>query len=405
MKKILYVILLLAAVSALSESAKSKTLFATQHNKTNQDASNRSQLILEDYIFGQHTKLRSKVMGEEKNIFFYLPESYEQSTNLYPVCYILDGKSYFEPFTGVVKYLSLYEMIPEMIIVAIESGDRLKEFTYTKADEKTGDWPTSGGADFFLKFLSDELIPYIDSSYRTHPFRIIAGHSLAGLFAVETLTRYPHLFQATIALSPSLYWNQYEWLKNTEIFLKKHDALKHFLLISGETKEEEQTTLIKKLKEQVLKTASKDFFYDYKCFPDENHTTVALPALFYDLKKLFQGWQFPGEAWETGPDKVKTHFQSLRERYGFPVPVTEEFVNGHAFHGLRRHNAPDEAIKLFEFCLTLYPNSDIAYEGLGEAYEQKEMKEKARKFYQKALDLNPNNENALKQLKNLNSKK
>jgi len=405
MKKILYIILFLAAVFVLFQKAISKTPIDTQNDKTTQDASSYSQPILKDHTFGQHTKLSSKVMKEEKNIFIYLPESYEQSTILYPVCYILDGKSYFEPFAGIVKYLSLFEMIPEMIVVAIESGDRLKEFTYTKANEKTGDWPTSGGADFFRKFLSDELIPYIDSSYRTHLFRIIIGHSLAGLFAVETLSRYPYLFQATIALSPSLYWNQYEWLKNTEILLKKHKFLKHFLLISGETKEEEQTELIEKLLELALQKAPREFYFDYKCFPDENHSSVALPALFYDLKKLFQGWQFPGEAWETGPDKVKTHFQSLSERYGFPVPITEEFVNAHAFHGLGRHNAPDEAIKLFEYCLTLYPNSDIAYEGLGEAYEQKEMKEKARKFYQKALELNPNNENALKQLKHLSSKK
>jgi len=405
MKKICFFILFLAQVFSTSGYVKSKNRVDILSANPIQETIGPSTSILNDYIFGQHLKFKSSLMNEEKNVFLSLPDSYKSKSDFYPVCYILDGKSYFEPFTGVVKYLSLYEMIPEMIVVAIESGDRLKEFTYTKANEKTGQWPTSGGADSFRKFLSDELIPYIDSSYRTHPFRIIVGHSLAGLFAVETLTRHPHLFQATIALSPSLYWNQYEWLKNTEIFLKKHEVLKHFLLISGETKEMEQTDLIEKLKELVLKKAPKEFFYDYKCFPDENHISVALPALFYDLKKLFQGWQFPGEAWETGPDNIKTHFQSLSERYGFSVPVTEEFVNGHAFHGLRRHNAPDEAIKLFEFCLTLYPNSDTAYEGLGEAYERKEMKEKAKKFYQKALEFNPNNENALNQLKKLNSKK
>jgi predicted alpha/beta superfamily hydrolase len=357
--------------------------------------------VTENHVFGQQMKFKSKLLGEEKNVFIYLPDSYQKQANRYPVCYVLDGRSYFEPFAGVVKYLSLYNIIPEMVVVAVESGDRLKEFTYTKADEKTGDWPTSGGAEFFRRFLSEELIPYVDTSYRTYPFKILAGHSLAGLFAVETLSRSPGLFEATIALSPSLYWNQFEWLKNAQSFLAKHQDLKHFLFISGEKKDEDETGYLDKFKDLALTKAPKNFFYEYRCFPEDDHGSMALPGLFYALKKLFQGWHFPGEAWETGPEKVKEHFKSLSERYGFHVPITEEFLNDHAFHGLRRHKAPDEAICLFEFCLSLYPKSGRAYEGLGEAYEQKGMKDKAIESYQKALSFNPDNENMKKRIKNL----
>lgn len=361
----------------------------------------KEQHFMEDHIFGQRIKFDSKILGEKKTVFIHLPYSNTEESNRYPVIYVLDGGDYYEPFAGMVKYLSLFEMIPEMIVVAIAHGDRLKEFTYTKANEKTGDWPTSGGAESYREFLSNELIPYVDSSYRTHPFRILVGHSLAGLFAVETLSRSPQLFQATIALSPSLYWNQFEWLKNAENFLDKHESLKHFLYISGEQKDEEQTGYLDKFKNLVAANAPKNFVYEYRCFPEEDHGSVAFPGLFSNLKHLFQGWQFPGEAWETGPEKVKEHFRSLSERFGFPVPITEEFINGHAFHGLRRHDAPNEAIRLFEFCLSLYPNSDEAYEGLGEAYEKKGMKEKAVEFYQKALEINPASPNAKKGLDKL----
>jgi len=359
---------------------------------------------LKDHVFGKHIEFDSDVLGEEKAVFIYLPTSYTVGSTRYPVVFVLDGGSYFEPFAGMVKYMSLYEMIPQMIVVAIESGDRLKEFTFTKANEQTGNWPTSGGAETFRKFLSSELIPYIDASYRTHPFRILVGHSLAGLFAVETLSRSPDLFQATIALSPSLYWNQFEWLKNAENFLDRYDSLKHFLFISGEKKDEEQTRNLDKFKDLTKAKAPKDFLYEYRCFPEEDHGSVAFPGLYSNLKKLFQGWSFPGEAWETGPDKVKEHFHSLSERFGFPVPITEEFLTGHAFHGLRRHNTPDEAIRLFEFCLTLYPNSAESYEGIGEAYVVKGMEEKALEFYQKALELDPANANVRKIIDNLKKK-
>jgi len=123
--------------------------------------------------------------------------------------------------------------------------------------------------------------------------------------------------------------------------------------------------------------------------------------LFLNLKQLFQGWRLPSVAWRTEPDKIREHFQSLSKRFGFPVQITEEFLNGHAFHGLRWHNAPDEAIALFQFCLSLYPKSADAYEGLAEAYEKKGMKEKAKEFYRKALELNPSSANSRKKLEEL----
>ncbi len=364
-------------------------------------AERQVQISPEDHVFGQRILFHSKILAESRTVYIHLPETYKEGNARFPVLYVLDGADYFEPFAGMVKYLSLFEMIPELIVVAVAHGDRMKEFTFTKANKATGDWPTSGGAESFRRFLTNELIPYIDSSFRTHPFRILVGHSLAGLFAVETLARSSNAFQATIALSPSLYWNQFEWLKNAEHFLNTPGTLKHFLFIVGEQKDKEEAAYLDELKNLIATKAPKGFVYEYRCYPEEDHGSVAFPGLFFSLKVLFQGWRFPGEAWETGPEKVKEHFQSLSERFGFHVPISEEFLNGHARHGLERHKAPDEAIRLFEFCLSLYPKSAGAYEGLGDAYEQKGMKEKAKMSYRKALVLDPTNANIKKKLDDL----
>ncbi len=360
-----------------------------------------NQVRFEDYVFGQRLLFRSEILGENRVIFLNLPESYKEGANRYPVLYILDGGDYFEPFAGMGKYLSLYEMIPEMIAVAVPHGDRMKEFTFTKANAATGDWPTSGGAESFGKFLGNELVPYIDASFRTHPFRILVGHSLAGLFAVETLARSPGTFQATVALSPSLYWNQFEWLKNAPGVFGKAGPLKHFLFIMNEQKDEEEAGYLDEFKNWVATKGPKGLAYEYQCFPEEDHASVGFPGLFSSLKRLFKGWRFPGEAWETGPEKVKDHFRSLSDRFGFHVPISEEFLNGHARHGLDRHKAPDGAIRLFEYCLELYPRSGGANEGLGDAYEQKGMNDKAKEFYKKALALDPANANAKKKLDEL----
>jgi predicted alpha/beta superfamily hydrolase len=220
----------------------------TDQSAASNKTGTKPKFTKEDHIFGQRILFESKTLAESKAVYLHFPESYEEGTTRYPVLFVLDGGDYFEPFAVMVKYPSLYEMIPEMIVVAVAHGDRMKEFTFTKANAATGDWATSGGAESFRKFLTDELIPHIDSSYRTHPFRILVGHSLAGLFAVETLARSPNTFQATIALSPSLYWDQFEWLKNAGGLLSKVDSLKHFLFIMNEQKDEAETAHLDEFK-------------------------------------------------------------------------------------------------------------------------------------------------------------
>jgi predicted alpha/beta superfamily hydrolase len=353
--------------------------------------------------FGYRLAFPSRHLEATREVFIRLPKSYagEEGANAarYPVLYFLDGGDYFEPFAGVVQYMMMYEMVPEMIVVAVSQGDRMKELTFSPSNQENGDWPTSGGAESFHKFLAEELIPAIDGSYRTHPFRILAGHSLGGLFAVESLARSPNLFQATIALSPSLYWNQFEWLSNATTLFDSVATWRHFLFISAEPKDEEQTRRLAEFQSMVEARAPNGFEYQITWYPQENHASVALPALYHDLKQLFNDWSLEGEAWELGPDGVRAHYQGLSARFGFTVPIPEDYLVAHALHGLRRHEAPDEAILLLELCLSLYPGSADAHVGLGEAYESKGDRDQAEQHYRRALEIDPEHELAKARLR------
>src|SRR6185369_6618719 len=81
-------------------------------------------------------------------------------------------------------------------------------------------FPSAGGADNFLKFFETELIPQIEKQYRVQPYRIFAGHSFGGLFAIHALITKPKLFNSYVAVSPSLQWENFEALKRAEDFLK-----------------------------------------------------------------------------------------------------------------------------------------------------------------------------------------
>ena len=80
--------------------------------------------------------------------------------------------------------------------------------------KQSPDFGPSGGAATFLGFLREELIPFIDSTYRTVPGdRAIAGHSLGGLFIAYVLTHAPETFQKYSVGSPALWFDDEVWQK------------------------------------------------------------------------------------------------------------------------------------------------------------------------------------------------
>ena len=64
--------------------------------------------------------------------------------------------------------------------------------------------PGSGGAAKFLRFITEELIPYVEDNYRTDSPNVIYGGSNAGLFTVYAIFTAPEKIQAAIAGSPMI---------------------------------------------------------------------------------------------------------------------------------------------------------------------------------------------------------
>jgi uncharacterized protein len=68
----------------------------------------------------------------------------------------------------------------------------------------------SGGADKFLRVVKEEIIPFVDHSYRTNQDRALAGHSFGGLFCAYVLFHHPDFFNRYLISSPSLDWDDDE---------------------------------------------------------------------------------------------------------------------------------------------------------------------------------------------------
>ncbi len=164
--------------------------------------------------YGGPTKLtiKSKVLGEDRAILVRTPANYDTNKRTYPVLYMTDGDAHIDHTSGTLEFLARNGRMSEMIVVGIPNTDRTRDLSPTKptatlAQLARPQFPTAGGADNFLKFIETELIPEIEKTYRTQPYRVLAGHSLGGLFAVHAMITKPDLFNSYVAVSPALNWD------------------------------------------------------------------------------------------------------------------------------------------------------------------------------------------------------
>ena len=166
-----------------------------------------------DYIsLGKTIEFTSEVLNEKRDILIYTPAGYEESNIEYPTLYLTDGAENFFIATAIVNFLSRNLQIPQMIVVGIPNVNRNRDLSPSVINGT----PNPGGGDVFLDFFEDELIPYLDKTYRTNNYRVLFGHSLGGVFANYTLLTKPDLFNAFIAASPYLMYDDGYLIKEAE---------------------------------------------------------------------------------------------------------------------------------------------------------------------------------------------
>jgi predicted alpha/beta superfamily hydrolase len=331
--------------------------------------------------------IQSKVMGEERVILVRTPPAYARGSERFPVLYMTDGDAHIQHTSGTVSFLARNARMPEMIVVGITNTDRTRDLTPTHVDNQNARFPTSGGADKFLKFIETELIPLVESKYRTQPFRALAGHSLGGLFAVHTMLTRPELFNSYIAVSPSLQWDNFGEIDRVKEFFKARKELNRTLFTSLGAEPGDIGDAFGLFQDELKRQQLKGFVWEAVRYEDEDHGSVVLRSHYAGLRKVFEGWQFPRDsatgAIVGGLKGVEDHYRKLSERLGFPVVVSEALMNQVGYQLMAQGNTED-AVAAFKLNVERYPNSANVYDSLGEAYERAGRIELALANYEKA---------------------
>ncbi len=339
-------------------------------------------------------RIESKVLGETRTVLVRLPPSYRNAARTYPVLYMTDGDANIGHTAATIDFLTRNGRMPEVIIVGISNTDRTRDLTPTHVDGQRLEgtqfrFPTSGGADKFLTFIATELIPYVEANYRTQPFRVFAGHSFGGLFAMYSLFTRPDLFNAWIAVSPTLTWDNHYVATQAAEFLKKNRQLPATLVFTMGDEGAEVDHEFDRLKSMLRRDAPKELEWLALKMPDEDHGSIVLPAHFTALKKVFEPWRFviaPDADVRTLFQRARAHYETLSKRLNYTIPVPEPTANLIGYR-LLQAGLRVEAVEVFKANVATYPKSANVYDSLGEAYEKSGELARARESYERAASI------------------
>jgi len=339
-----------------------------------------SQELTSNILLGQSMSIDSKYLNETREVFINTPEGYSNSKDSYPVLYILDGETNFFFASAVVNYLEQTQRIPKTIVIGIPNTIRNRDFTPIESNQMQ----QSGGADNFISFLQKELIPTINDAYRINNYDILFGHSLCGMFSIYTIFNNPEVFNGYLVTSPYLMFeNDYVVdvvkenienlsLENCQMFVSIGEEPRYYNSL------DELTTL--------LDDNETGLDWVYKQYEGEDHGSIPMRTIIDGLGYIFSDWPLTQDIAMEGVSAIKKHIDNRVKKYGINKQISEVALNGIGYQFLQKEEI-DKAIGIFKYNIELYPYSSNVYDSLGDAYDAKGSYKKALKNYRKAVEI------------------
>ncbi len=288
---------------------------------------------------GKVEQFYSNTLNENRSYSVYLPPSYQLDRDQkFPVLYLLDGHYNFHYVTGLIElYSGISEDIPELIVIGL-AGNGTE--TYRNNCKPTAkDIEDSGNADDMIRCIETELIPAVNEKYKTNSFKILAGHSIGGLFTINMALNRPTLFNHYIAISPALQWGNEAMLKIADEKYTQNPSLKTSVYVSLGDEEGMKV-------EEFLKQRNSDFIF--KKFKNSNHNSIGEPTYQWALNAIFSEWKIKDRHFNTTDELVAYHKHLktvFHEELNIPNGVIYATINYYLKDNSIELNAMQSAIK------------------------------------------------------------
>ncbi len=328
---------------------------------------------------GRFDTIVSKVYNETRILRISVPSDIEKGKQeKYPVVFVLDGANHIYSLAGMIHRFSYdegCEVTPEMIVVGVETKNRYNELVPSTDDDK------------FSNYLEQELIPFIDKNYPTMPYRVFIGHSLGGLRVIHTALNQPDLFNAYVAVDPSLGIEDNKWysrmntkmdsfsLSGKKMFVAMAQTMPTGMVQDLESIKADTTTTsnhmrkIMNFSELMSAKDSDEECFKWEFFSEETHSSITQIGMYHGLKFIYD--YYLNRTWPQVLDGNITpkealslminHYKVISDHIGVEIKPTEKLLQM-ILGAIRRRNQDEKARLFSEYYIKIYPESEKAKE-------------------------------------------
>jgi predicted alpha/beta superfamily hydrolase len=250
--------------------------------------------------------LTSKINTQTYRLFVYTSAKLDL-TKPQPVVYVLDGSYYFGAACDEMAVNKLAGIVVGVGYPLDDRDEIVKRRSFDLSLPNASGSSKNGGADAFLRVLTQEIKPFINTHYKIDPARqALFGHSLGGLTTLHEMFTHPEEFSTYLITSPSIWWNSKAVLHDEEAFAKKARAgeLHLKILITSATDEQYHGDNTKRLaaaqKDGMIDNATalakrlaaldpKDVEVTRQLINDETHVSGSIPSVCRGLRFALGG--------------------------------------------------------------------------------------------------------------------
>jgi len=337
---------------------------------------------------GTNYTISSKILNQDRTIQIYVPDSYKNSKQAYPVLYILDGQWFFANGVAIQKSLRTPGAIPEMIVVGIKNSNPLRRTIFNSQRDK------------FTSFLKNEVIQFVDSNFRTTKERVIYGWEAAAYYVSKIILEEKDLFNGAIITDGGLASEKIikEFNSDKDIYLFMANSKKDIYYISSTDR----------FNERLKKYNPKNLIWKYELFNDEVHETMPHLAMYKGIRYYYHNYDaLVFESIENyidmgGIPYIESFLKEREKRFGSDDSIYESTQNSLIWMSLNRDNFKYFSFFMEEFKDVLdtkrYANG-YWQNRLGQFYLLHKDYKNAKKFFETGLSKYPNTnlDSAMKQ--------
>ncbi len=332
----------------------------------------------------QSYTIHSNFMKKDRIYSVKLPENYDPEKK-YSTIYVLDGALIGSVVGGVSDYYSEIEKATSSIVISInQKGTRWEDCSY----DTNGD--LNGSGQSFFNFVTKELIPTIDSSYKTNEFRVIVGHSFTAnyvnYFFLET-----EVFTGFIAISPYYAKNV---IKRIKAKAEQLSDEKFYYVSYAENDLSGHIKSVKKADKIFQQIDNPKFVYKKDYINDKTHLTLVPQSYdnaalwvnqYYALMSTHYDKKILKKEKENFTRYFFQYYKRIERLYDQKLDYRFEDVEFMSLV-ISQYGTKSELKSFGELSIKLFPESYVGYYCLGEYYEKTKKLKKSLESYKIGYD-------------------